>query len=187
MADPTFSQPERRNFLVPALIVTVIVAIAFALIYFFTPHRIADLTVTHTAILPTHTVFKTQSKLVGHEDQVQDDLYVLVTVRIDDKLRLPIFINDITGTLIGADDTVVATSAAEKSDLDNLYITFPALKPLASAPLLRETGIQPGDHAEGMVLLHFSATEADWNQRKSATITIDLYHQGPQTVTIPKP
>jgi hypothetical protein len=187
MADSTFSQSERPSFLVPALIVAVIVAIAFALIYFFTPHRIADLTVTHTAILPTHTVFKTESKLVGHQDQVQDVLYVLATVRIDDKLRLPIFINDITATLTAPDDSVTTTSAVEKNDLANLYVTFPALKPLAGTPLLRETAIQPGDHAEGMVLLQFPATEADWNQRKSATITIDLYHQGPFTVTIPKP
>jgi hypothetical protein len=187
MTDIAFSQPERRNYLIPALIVAVIVAIAFALIYFFTPHRIADLTVTHTAILPTHTVFKTESKLVGHEDQIQDDLYVLATVRIDDKLKLPVFIKDITATLTTADDTVIDTSAIEKTDLDNLYITFPKLKPLASAPLLRESTIEPGGSAEGMVLLHFPITEADWNNRKSVTITIDLYHQGSQTVTIPKP
>lgn len=187
MAELTFPQSERRNFLVPALIVLLIVAIAFALIFFFTPRRIADLAVTHTAILPTHTVFKTESKLVGHEDQVQDDLYVLTTLRIDDKLRLPLFINNITANFTAADDSVTTTSAAEKNDLPNLYTTFPALKPLASAPLLRETAIQPGDHAEGMVLLHFPVTEADWNQRKSATVTIDFYHQGPFTVTIPKP
>ncbi|HEX9199033.1 MAG TPA: hypothetical protein VF865_05705 [Acidobacteriaceae bacterium] len=187
MADPTFPQPESRNFLIPALVVAVIVAIAFALIYFFTPHRIADLTVTHTAILPVHTEFQTGSKVVGHQNQGQDDLYVLATVRIDDKLKLPIFIKDITGTLVAPDDTATDTSAIEKNDLDNLYVTFPALKPLAGAPLLREITIQPGDHAEGMVLLHFPATEADWKQRKSATVTIDLYHQGPQTVAIPKP
>src|ERR1017187_8308164 len=187
MADPTFSQSERPNFLVPALIVTVIVAIAFALIYFFTPHRIADITVTHTAILPTHTVFKTESKLVGAQDEVQDDLYVLTTVRVDDKLHDPLFISDLTGTLTMQDDAVVTTSAIQKSDLDNMFVTFPALKPLASAPLARESEIKPGDHAEGMVLIHFPVTEEVWKQRKSANVNSEFYHQGTFTVTLPKP
>ena len=83
--------------------------------------------------------------------------------------------------------TVIAdTSAIEKNDFDNLYTTFPQLKPFASSPLLRETAIQPNDHAEGMVLLHFPVTQAQWDQRTSATVTITTYSQGDLTVTIPK-
>jgi hypothetical protein len=186
MADLNFSQAERRNFLVPGLIAFVILSGIFALVFWFNPHRVADLTVTHTAILPTHTVFKSGSNIVGAKDPAEDDLYVLATVRIDDKLRLPLFIEDITGTLT-TDDGDLTTSAVEKTDLANLYVTFPGLKPLASTPLLREIKVEPGGYAEGMVLLHFPVTQAVWDQRKSATITIALYHQGPQTVTIPKP
>jgi hypothetical protein len=186
MADLNFSQPERRSFLVPGVIAAVVLGGIFAVLFWINPHRVADLSVTHTAILPTHTVFKSGSTLVGAHDPAQDDLYVLATVRIDDKLRLPLFIEDITATLT-TDQGDLTTSAIEKNDLDNLYITFPALKPLASPPLLRESDIQPGEHAEGMVLLHFPITQSIWDQRKSATITIALYHQGPQTVTIPKP
>jgi hypothetical protein len=187
MSDLTFSQSERRSFLVPGIIVAVLVVVAFALIYFFTPHRIADLSVTRTAVLPTHTAFKSSTKVVGLGEQAQDDLYVLTTVRIDDKLRLPLIVNDITGTLTSADGTETDTSAIEKLDLPNLYVTFPALVPLSSAPLLRETEIAPGGHAEGMVILHFPVDQATWDQRKSATVTINLYHQGEFTVTIPKP
>jgi len=186
MSDITFAQAERRNFLVPALVVAAVVAIAFALIYFFTPHRIADLTVTHTAILPTHTTMDSDSKLVGHDIQSEDDLYVLATVRIDDKLKLPLFINDITGTFTAADGTEITASAVQKNDLLGLYVTFPALKPLASSPLVRDTTINPGDHAEGMVILSFPVTEEQWKQRKSASVTVTFYHQGPFTVVIPK-
>jgi len=187
MSDLTFSQPERRNFLIPALVVAVIVAVAVALIYFFLPHRVADLTVTHVADLPTHTVFATGSKVVGAQDESQDDFYVLATVRIDDRLKVPLFINDITGTLTTQDGTDLTTSAVEKGDIPAVYMAFPALKPLAGPPLLRESEILPGDSAEGMVLLHYSATEAAWKQRKAASVTIDFYHQGPLTVAIPQP
>lgn len=186
MAEFTLSQPERRSFLVPTLIVLALVVAAFAAIYFFTPHRVADLAVTHTAILPTHTVFESKSIMVGAQDQAQDDLYVIATVKITDTLRLPIFINDITGTLTTSDGAQVTSSATQNRDFESLYTTFPKLKALASPPLLRETAIQPGQSAEGMVLLHFPVPQSAWDQRSAATITIETYHQGPLTVAIPK-
>lgn len=188
MSELTFSQPERRNYLVPLLIALVLVGGIFAYIY-LRPHRIADISVTTPAVVPEHTVFKSLSKVVGHEDEAQDDLYVITTVGIDNRLKIPLTIDDITGTLTPADDSAEPTtaSAVEKNDLDNLYITFPALKPLASAPLLRETTIPPGGHAQGMVLLHFPIAKTDWDSRKSASVTINFYHQDPLTVPLPKP
>ena len=185
MADLNFSQPERRSFLVPALIALAVLGVIFIINFIVVPHRVADLAVTHIAVLPEHTVFKSDTMLVGAQDQAQDDLYVVATIRIDDKLKMPLFIKDITGTLTSGEGEET-TTAVQKRDLDNLYVTFPALKPLVGVPLLPETDIQPGQHAEGMVLLHFSATQAAWDQRKSAVVTLDLYHQDPLTVTIPK-
>jgi hypothetical protein len=188
MSELTFSQPERRNFLVPLLIAFVLVGGIFAYIY-LRPHRIADISITRPAVVPEHTVFKSLSKVVGHEDEAQDDLYVITTVGIDNRLKIPLTIDDITGTLTPADDSAEPTtaSAVEKNDLDNLYVTFPALKPLASAPLLRETTIPPGGRAEGMVLLHFPVAKTDWDGRTSASVTINFYHQDPLTVPFPKP
>ena len=186
MTDLTFSQAERRSDLVPGLIALTVLAVFFGFLYMRTPLRIADGAITRTAILPTHTVFKTDSKLVGAQSTFQDDLYVLTTVRIDNHLKVPLFLSDFNGTVTAPDDSVTTTNAIQKNDLPNLYVTFPAIKPLASPPLLRESSIEPGGHAEGMVLLHFPLTEADWNSRKSATVTIDFYHQGNLTVPIPK-
>jgi len=188
MSELTFKQAESRNFLVPILIALVIVGAVFGYVY-LTPHRIADISVTHSAILPTHTVFETGSKLVGAQSESQDDLYVLATVRIDNHLKIPLTIDDITGTLTPPDNTTNPTTvtAIQKTDLDAVYMAFPALKPLSGPPLLRESSIEPGGHAEGMVLLNFPLTEADWKQRKSASVTISFYHQDqPFTVTIPK-
>ncbi len=187
MSELTFAQPERRSFLVPALIASAVLGLVCAVAYLYSSRHTVTLAVTHVAVLPTHTVFKTDSKIVGAKGEAQDDLYVLATVRIDNRLRMPLFLSDFTSTLTTADDAVTTASAVEKNDLANLYVTFPALKPLASAPLLRESTVQPGDRAEGMVLLHFPITQADWEQRKSATLTLDFYHQDPLTVSIPKP
>jgi len=189
MSELSFSQPERRSsFLIPLLIAFIVVGAVFAYVY-LRPHRIADIAIVHTNILPTHTVFKSLSKVVGHEDQAQDDLYVLTTLHIDNRSKIPLTIDDITATLTPPDDSVepATASAIPRTDLDGMYITFPALKPLSGPPLSRETTIQPCDHAEGMVMLHFPVAEADWNNRKSATVTVSFYHQDPLTLTIPKP
>ena len=183
MSLPTFSQPARRNLLAPVLLAFLLLGVVLALVIRATPRRTADLTITRTLIFPTQTVFKSDSTLVGH-DQTQDDLFVLTTLRIDDHLHLPLFIKDLTGTLTTADGQVFTTSATENQDFDNVYASFPGLKPLASEPLLRETTIDPGQSAQGMVLLHFPVTKAVWDRRRKATLNIDLYHQGLQTVRI---
>ena len=187
MSDLHFAQAERRNFLVPALIAVVILAAGVTFFLKRMPVRIADVSVTHTAIVPTQAIYANQSKVVGTKDQTENNLYVLTTVRIDNHLKVPLFINDITGILTQPDDSIFDTSAIEKNDLPNLYTTFPKIKPLAGDPLLRETTIDPGGHAEGMVILSFPIDESAWNQRKSASISITFYHQGSVTVEIPRP
>ncbi len=140
---PTFPQPARRNLLAPVLIAFLVLGIVIALVVRYIPNKPADLSITRTAIYPAHTVFKSDS-LVVNSDRTEDDLYVLTTLHIDDRLHLPLFLKDFTATLTTADGEEITTSAAEKDDLPALYTTFPALKALASEPLLRDTVVEPG-------------------------------------------
>lgn len=188
MADLTFSQASRRNLLVPVLLAVTVLSLAAYLIWRFTPHRTADLSVTSTAVFPVHLVFKADTIVVGR-DQVEDDVYILVTVRLKNELRLPLFLKDFNGSLIATDALPLTTSAVEKADLATLYQTFPALGKLAAQqlnPLYRETRVDPGQTVEGTVMLHFPVTPAVWDGRQDATLTIDLYHQPSLTLTIPK-
>jgi hypothetical protein len=183
VSDLKFAQPVRRNLLVPVLLAFLILGIVLALVLRFTPHRTADLTITRTVIFPTHTVFKSETIVVANQ-HAEDDLYVLTTLRIDDRLHLPLFLKDFTATLTTAEGEEMTTSAIEKQDLDNVYTSFPDLKPLATEPLLRETMISPGQSAEGMILLHFPVTKDVWDHRRTAVLNVDLYHQGVQEVLI---
>lgn len=184
MSEPKFAQSERRNLLAPVLIAFLVLGIAIALILRFTPHSTAKLTILKTSVYHAHTVFKSDSILVNR-DRAQDDVYVVTVLRMEDRLNLPLFIKDFTATLVTADGEKIETSAVQKQDLESLYTTFPALRPLVSAPLLRDTLIDSGKGAEGMVLLHFPVTEEAWRHRRSATLHISLYHQGDVSVVIP--
>jgi hypothetical protein len=183
VSDLKFAQPARRNLLVPVLLAFLILGIVLALVLKFTPHKTADLSITRTTIYPTHTVFKSDSIVVANQ-HTEDTLYVLTTLRIDDRLHLPLFLKDFTATLTTAEGEEITTSAVEKQDLDNVYTSFPELKPLASEPLLRDTMISPGQSAEGMILLHFPVTKEVWDHRRSAVLNVDLYHQGEQEILI---
>lgn len=193
MADLTFAQPTRRNLLLPILLtVAIAAAVLFALLR-FTPHRTADLTVDRSDVYAAHIVFKSDSIVVG-QDAAQDDLYAVVQVQLADHLSLPLFVDDITATLTPAPtdpvgNTPIPASAVEHTDLPNLYTSFPQVKKLADAagtPLIRETKIDPGHTTQGFVIFHFPVTQATWDNRQDATLTLTLYHQPPLTVTLPR-
>ncbi len=194
MADLTFSQPAKRNLAVPILIAVAVIIAATVATLRFTPHSTAEISVTKSAVHASHLVFKSESTIVG-SDRSQDDLYVLVSLHIENRLRLPLFLKDFTASLTpanpdGSPAEDITSSAIEKTDVPNLYLSFPAVKALAaqqSSPLLlREITIEPGQSADGMVILHFPASLSTWDQRKSASVTIDFYHQQPIAVVIPK-
>jgi hypothetical protein len=182
--DLKFEQHAPRNLIAPVLIAFLLLGVVIALVIRHTPAQAVDLTITHTAVYPTHTVFKSGSIVVG-SDRAEDNLYVLANLRVDDPLHLPLFLKDFTATVTTADDQQITTSAAETKDLSNIYTSFPGLKPLASAPLRRETLIAPGTSVEGMVLLQFPITLDVWNRRKSAILNVDLYHGGAFPIAIP--
>jgi hypothetical protein len=194
VADLTFSQPAKRNLAVPISIAVAVLIIAAVAIFRFTPRSTADVSITKTAVHAAHLVFKSESTIVG-SDRSQDDLYVLVTLHIEDHLHLPLFLKDFTASLTpsnpdGTPAEDLTSSAIEKPEIPNLYLSFPAVKALAdqqgSPLLLRETKIDPGQSTEGFLLLHFPASQATWDARKTAAVTINFYHQQPMTIEIPK-
>jgi hypothetical protein len=184
VSDLQFAQPARRNLLVPVLLAFLILGIVLALFLRLIPNHTADLAITHTAVYPAHTVFKSESMVVANQ-RAEDNLYVLATLHIDDRLHVPLFLKDFTGTLTTAEGEEVTSSAIEKQDLDAVYTSFPEVKALATTPLLRETMIAPGQSAEGMILLRFPVAQDVWDRRRSATLNIELYHQGQQSILIP--
>jgi hypothetical protein len=184
VSDLKFAQPARRNLLVPVLLAFLILGIVLALVLRFVPNHTADLAITHTSVYAAHTVFRSESIVVANQ-RAEDNLYVLTTLRIDDRLHLPLFLKDFTATLTTADGEEITSSAIEQQDLDAVYTSFPEVKALATTPLLRETMIPPGQSAEGMILLRFPVTQEVWDRRRSAVLNIDLYHQGEQSILIP--
>jgi len=181
---PTFVQPERRSFLAPILLAVAAIAVAIGIAMYFFPATTINADHIQTSVLPTETKFN-GSTIVGIA-HIEHVLFVASTIRVDNQLRVPIDLDDFHLTVIGADNTELTESAVRTRDLPDMETNYPALKPLITKLLERETSIDPKNSAQGTVVFSLTIPKDVWDQRKSAVIKVDVYHQNPVYVTIPK-
>ncbi len=184
MSSPVFIQPERRSYLVPILGALAALAAAIAIaIHYFPATTIASRHI-HTALLSTQTHFKSQGIVLG--GNTENTLFVATTIELDNQMRVPIFLDGFTLTFSNPDDAQLVAKALTKDELANAELSFPALKPLVTAPLYTETTIDPGHTAQGTLIFSLPIPKSMWDERKRATIKIDVYHQYPVYQDIPK-
>ncbi len=191
MADLTFAQSSRRNYAVPVLIALLILGAAGAFAYRHFSGQVVNTSVTHTEVFPIRVVMKEQQpqgfKVLSDKPVSHDEgIYVFATVHIENHLTDPLFLKDFHA-VFDTGNGQLSTSAIEEADLPAVTDAFPELKPKLTIPLLRESSVPVGKTADGVVVLQFPITQAMWDQRKSATLTIDLYHQSSIVVAVPKP
>jgi len=184
VSDLTFSQPERRSFLIPVLLAIAAIALAIGVAIHFFPATTVNIGHIHTDVLPTETVLK-GSTVIG-VTEINHVLFVASTIRVDNQLRVPIYLDDFHITLTdptGAEMTVAATAP---KDLPDLETNFPGITPMMATPLVRNTVIDQGKAAQGTVLFPLTVPKDIWDARKSAVVKVDLYHQPAIYITIPK-
>lgn len=189
--------PPDRNALTPRLLVAALVMLAIgAAVYFLNPRKTAELSVQKVNLFTPHTEFKempSASHIIGALPSSEDDVYVVATVSITDKLRLPIFLSGNSATLTTASGQTVEATMISALDLPRLEQTFPQILPLVSPPAAPpihfgdEEALAPGATRVGTVVMLFpQTTAATWHSRKSATLNLELAHDAaPLTVTLP--
>lgn len=195
MPELSLGPPPERSRLPAILIAVVVLAIVAWLLVRFTPHQTAELSVQKVDLIAPHTVFKQMPgsvHVLGTPAATEDDLYVLVTLRITDKLRLPIFLAGHSATMTAADGSSMDATLVDPSQFHRLGEILPQLAPLltqvqtAGHAWNDDDEIAPGTPLTGSVLLLFpQISEAQWRAKKSASLTFNLRHQLPQTVTLP--
>lgn len=186
MSEPTFSQPERRSFLVPILVAVIALALATAIGIHFFPATTVNIDHVHTDVVDTHTVFASHSNVIGQE-QSENVLLIAETLKVDNQLRLAISLDDFNLNLTNPDGHQLTVKALQKGDLENLETSFPQMKPLLTTPLLRDTNLEPGHSAQGTVVFSLPVPKSMWDSRQSGVVKVDLYHQPSLYLTLPKP
>ena len=192
--DLQIAPPPDPNPLVPKLVIAAVVMVLIGVaIYMFNPRKTAEIVVQKTELFAPHTEFKqmpSSSRVIGAPAQSEDDVYVVATVSITDKLRLPLFLDSVSATMTTDAGSIQATNVSP-IDLPRLEQIFPQITPLVSppaAPPLRfEDTVSPGATRLGTIVFLFPQTSAKaWAAKKSASLTITFAHDAaPITVPIP--
>jgi len=183
---PTETRSPLKSILIAA---AVMIAIAVA-IFLFLPKRPAEISVVKVQTFGPHTEFKAMAgagpHVIGQGSQSQDDLYVVATVRVSDKLHnLPLFLAPPEATVNTAAGSMDAT-VINARDISRLELSFPELTPMISNPLRDGDEVAPGTTREATVVMLFAGMkEADWKAKQSATLTVKFAHQEAQTVPLP--
>ncbi len=192
--DLQIAPPPDPNPIIPKLIIAgVVMIIIVVAVYMLNPRKTAVITVVKTDVFAPHTEFTQMpsgSQVIGVPAQSEDNVYVVATVSITDKLRLPIFLDSVSATMTSDAGSLQATNVSP-FDLPRLEQTFPQLTPLVSppaAPPLRfEDAVSPGATRVGTIVFLFPrTTAAAWAAKKSATLTVYFAHDAaPIQVPIP--
>jgi hypothetical protein len=182
--EPSFAVEERRSFLVPALIAVAALVIGIAISIKLFPSGQVQATVTGSKLYAAKTVFHSDTIVIG-TNETDETLFVSPIVKLDNELRTPSTFDDATMVLTDATGAQLTAKAAQKSELPNIVVMFPAVKSLIATPLLRETEMAPGASAQGALLFSFPVPQSVWDNRKSAEISIEIYHQPSVKVTVP--
>lgn len=185
MPEPLSPDETRSPFLLIFLVIAAVAAAIGIAVHFF-PATTVDITQIHTSLLPETAVFKSDS-ILNAVVETTHTLFIASTVRIDNRLKIPIYLDDFSLTFTDGSGAQLSAKAYTKPDLASVQPTYPALTPLLAAPLHRETSIEPGNSAQGVILFALNIPQSTWDQRKSAVIQVDLYHRPSLYVTIPKP
>ena len=189
MADPQLAVARDNSPLKAVIIAFVVLAAIIAAVVFLNPTRTADLSVVSVRTFAPHTEYKSAPgsiHVIGQANQSEDNLYVAATVKLDDKLRLPLFVSSVSGTMTAADGTTYQASSVSTHDFTRVGAIFPDMAPALTHPLEDGAEAPPGGSASGTVLLLFPGMNADaWAKKKSATLQIGLAHQDALTVALP--
>jgi hypothetical protein len=192
--DLQIAPPPDDNPLIPKLVIAGVVMILIGVaIYMLNPRKTAVITVQKTELFTPHTEFKPMpgnNQLIGAQAESEDNVYVVATVSITDKLRLPLFLDSVSASMTTDTGSTQATNVSPL-DLPRLEQIFPQMTPLLSppvAPPLRfEDAVSPGATRVGTVVFLFPHLSAkDWAAKKSATLTVNFAHDAaPINVVMP--
>jgi hypothetical protein len=169
-----------RPLVVPAIIVIVGLAIAWALFAHFGRSKPdASATLLRQFVYQVQVASGESPQGPGMPGTVpeQDETVVLVQARVTNISKDPLTIFDLVSDVkMPGQATGDQSSAALPGDIDRFMQRFPQLTAMSMAPLMRHTVIPPGGSTEGLMVFAYPWTKAQWTQRKSGQVIISFQH-----------
>jgi hypothetical protein len=109
----------------------------------------------------------------------EESVMVVVRMHLENPGDKPLYVRGIRVKLEVPGGRIEEDEAASAVDHDRYLDAYPDLKPFQIAALPPETKIAPGGQQDGMVMFSFPVSREVFEQRKSLTVTLDLYDRKP--------
>ncbi len=176
-----------RPLVVPAVIVVVGLAIAWALFAHFgrtKPDASATLLRQYAYQVQVDSGESPQGPGMPGTLPEQDETVLLVQARVTNISKDPLTLFDLVSDVkMPGQATGDESSAALPEDIDRFMQRFPQLTAMSMAPLTRHTVIPPGGSVEGLMVFAYPWTKPQWTSRKSGQVIISFQHG--QSVALP--
>lgn len=175
-----------RPLLVPAIIVVIGLAIAWALFAHFGRSKPdASGAILHQVVYPVqvNAVDTQQEPGMAGSQPEQNEIIVLVQARVTNISKRPLTIFDIVED-VNFHGTSNQSIGALPEDIDRLFQRFPNLASARTQPLARHQVIPPGKSAEGLMVFNYAWTQQQWDQRKDAHVVISFQDGRPLTLPL---
>lgn len=169
-----------RPLVVPAIIVVVGLAIAWALFAHFgrtKPDASATLLRQYVYQVQVDSGESPQGPGMPGTLPERDETVVLVQARVTNISKDPLTLFDLVADVkMPGQSTGDQSSAALPGDIDRFMQRFPQLTAMSMAPLTRHTVIPPAGSVEGLMVFAYPWNKTQWTQRKSGQIVISFQH-----------
>ncbi|MGC1781910.1 MAG: hypothetical protein WA708_05285 [Acidobacteriaceae bacterium] len=179
-----------RPLVVPAIVVAILLAIAWALFAHFGRSKPdASGSILRQVVYPVQ-VNAADSQAAQAADNgmagkvpEQDETILLVQARVTNITNRPLTIFDANANVkLDGNDNV--SPAALPEDVDRLLQRFPELDNVRIPPLQRHQVIAPGQSVEGLIAFSYPWSQQQWNRHKAANIVISFENGRPVTLPL---
>jgi hypothetical protein len=186
MADEEMNSTKRTLLILLAAVAIVVVTIA-AYVYIDEKPPVAVGKIVKLDVTPIHTEMRVGEGAQGIQGgtDTYDQLLILAQVQVHNQTNIPLFLHDMWSNLTTDNGDQERSLAANKTDFQSVFIAYPQMASFKQEPLLRDTTLQPGQTAEGLVIFHYPITKDQWDARHNFEAVISFAHQKNLVLTWP--
>ncbi|HEX3437241.1 MAG TPA: hypothetical protein VHT24_10785 [Pseudacidobacterium sp.] len=169
----------KRTLLIILAAFVLVVAVIAIYVYVGEKPPVATGEIIKLDAVPIHSEMRVGEGAQGVQGGLDtyDQLLVLAQIRVRNQTNIPLFLRDMWADVELNNGDVQRSSAAGKSDFQNVFVAYSQLASLKQDQLQNDITLQPGQTAEGLVIFHYPVTKDQWDARHSFDAAISFRYQ----------
>ena len=177
----------KRTLLIVLAAIVIVVVVTGLYVYTGQKPPAATGEIVNLEIFPVHSQLRVGAGAQGIQGGMEtyDQLLVLARIKIHNQAKIPLFVRDVSANLDLNNGDSQHSTAASRSDFQNVFTAYPQLASFKGEPLPWDLTLNPGQTVEGLAVFHYPITKDQWDARRSFHGVISFQYQ--QDLLLPWP